>query len=252
MTFSNDIKEMNLPDELSALEKFIILTRGAAISKANVIAIALAHAKRLHFPGERAGAIEWVKWAHEKFSFERTYIHHMRAVGDMLLDFDAQCFMNHGEKDSVSVNHCKILIKLEAQKLLPLTRLDRDKLGEILEAENLSTMTREEIRSLVRKELGESDKSPKKKKPSPYNPNDGMFQPDFFELMCQAAGDSSSDFMAKAQSARESIEAREAQILVNRSLVMIDTFADKAPQEQRQLLAQALREQAEKLEGMDK
>lgn len=128
-------------DALAAVINMVQQTEARAC---NVIGVAIALAKRNYI-----GNL-WIGWAHERFGLAGSYLHHLRAVGDMLLDVLA---LGNGNTATY-----RLLFSLSFDKLVPITAINAVQIDGFLKQlkKPIAQMTRSEIRLSVKIFLGES------------------------------------------------------------------------------------------------
>ncbi|GEM_PF-2158663 len=129
-----------------ALAAVITMVQQTEARACNVIGVAVALAKRNYI-----GNL-WIGWAHERFGLAGSYLHHLRAVGDLLLDVLAL-----GKGDTATY---RLLFSLAFNKLVPLTSINVVQIDAFLKQlkKPITEMNRLEVRLAVRIFLGESVK----------------------------------------------------------------------------------------------
>ncbi|MEA4862699.1 MAG: hypothetical protein VB042_05275 [Victivallaceae bacterium] len=131
-----------IPETLEELTASARELLAFAARQTQTLAVIVAAAKR-HNP---AG---WADWAADELGLGGSYLHHLRAVGDMLLDVRAI-------GGSVALQHYKLLFSLAYNKLVPLTRVPATEMGNFVRVNpTLARMSRDQVRAAVAEWLHE-------------------------------------------------------------------------------------------------
>jgi len=195
-----------LPGDLNIIGELITEVRMKGNSCLIIACIILSHSKK-YFEQTRDGAIEWREWGQERYGCSREYIHHMRAVGDMILEFirmqkNETCVTCNTDEETNKTCYTVTLLSLDFCKLLSLTRLPIEKTKEILDTVQLVDMSRDEVREIVSMALGEKPQEKNKGKaasqPHPYFGE--MYQPALFEELVDDIASWTEDRTAEAAS----------------------------------------------------
>ncbi len=136
----DSLGEGNLPErieELTALGRRVVKIVAASSTALSVI---IAHSRVSYL-----APADWVKWAKEEFGISGSYLHHLHAVGKMLLSFLA------GD----DIRHYRRLFKVDSNKLLALTQLPVADVPNFITINRVEALSRDEIRALVKKWLGQ-------------------------------------------------------------------------------------------------
>jgi hypothetical protein len=162
MEFKEIVEELlkgNIPAELEVKTTYLLNVEYNSRYQAPVTATLLTAARRQHFNND---STPWLEWARQNFKFSGGHIHHMRAIGDMLLDMLAS--------DPAVY---KRLFGVGYDKLEALTQLDRETVPRFLAAHKVEEMDREDVRREVNRLLGklkDDENTPKEEKHQPELP----------------------------------------------------------------------------------
>lgn len=124
-------------EHLTALGKRIMLVANLAPAAMSII-LAKSRADYLT-------PADWVKWAESEFEFSGAYLHHLHAVGKMLLS------LNDGD----NAKHYRRLFSLSFNKLHVLVQLPVADVPNFITINRVEALSRDEIRALVKKWLGQ-------------------------------------------------------------------------------------------------
>jgi hypothetical protein len=188
---------IEIPEDLN--NKNLIIKQAIAGGRqlSGIIAMVVADARRNNF----AKGEDWLVWGERMWSWSRPHLHHMRQVGELLL-------RSRGNSDRY-----ELLLRTDASKLLAVARLDDTMLAEWLSRNNITTMTRDDVRMSVASWLGETE--PEKIKANKK-------QGDFFGML--------DNFIASAPKNKDKIIASKrvkAIDALTSGIIMLDIAAAK-------------------------
>jgi len=150
-----------LPESLDVKTQYVLELLNMEHSISSCQALLITSARRDNFTDDK----DWAAWCEEKFNLNGPYRCHMGQAGRLLLDV----------MDNIEL--FQELFKLEIYKLISLERLDRLDLNDFMNANDVTTMTRDAVRESVNNWLGQAN--PNKKMPI----NTAKYHPDLFDLI---------------------------------------------------------------------
>jgi len=145
----SDIDKRILPQDLQTIGVYVSELQKVTSNASSRVSMLLAVSRRQVFKENAKGFLDW---AQSSFRFDRKYASHSLRIGEMLLDVKEDTFNKIGS--------------LPTDKLLALSRLQVDELAVYAGNKDLTTLSRDELRSDVSRLLGESAKE-KAAKPAP-------------------------------------------------------------------------------------
>lgn len=201
------------------------------------IAVVVAQAREdFAHPGE------WIAACTERWGWEKAHVHHMHAVGTLLI---REC-------------GSATLMSLHVDKLLAISRLPANLVAPFLERARPQDRTRDEVRAAVNRWLaaaGEppADDAPASPEPAPRRGLAPAVQQDFFDALFAAADEPATDFQTRVTARAASVSGVEAFPLLNRAWVVLHAMIprlDASRPEVFPVLAKTLREEADRVERM--
>lgn len=180
---------------------------------------------------------EWVDACTSRWGWQKAYLHHMHAVGGLLI---RECDMSH-------------LFTLDVYKLLAISRLPANLVAPFLERARPAERSRDEVRTAVNRWLAAAGEPPAEDAPAapPRPPRSPAVQQDFLDALFAAASTPPLEFRQRVV-ARAS-EVSDALPVINRAVVVLDAMIprlDLRRPEALGTLAAALRKEAAAVEAI--
>lgn len=188
LDFTEKIAARQIPESLDELTKLGagIIKIGAKVRQ--TMAVIVAEARLIHFPGDLAG---WANWCTEEFSMTSNTRSHLWQIGELLLNQQGKTY--------------RFLFSLDADKLLALSAVHRFQSAAAVTAMasqlDLAAMSRAQVRAAVAERLG--DLRPAKSLP------EQPALPGFDEIWAAAASFDDEDFVRMCNTPEKATRSME-------------------------------------------